>query len=192
MKYIYLIYDIRDYKVLYVGQTSNIKDRIHQHTSGYSGGGNKYTEIIEYGIDNIGFHILCRTPKDIANDSEDYWIKFFNTVETGWNKEYNSSRRFHSSEVYLSKELKGGNKCYMMLTKEARYKMKRSKSYILTCDLYPGLEFTGSRDLANHMKDNGFPRMTHNIVIKCLYGSRSRVYPEIYNTIHKLEGGELL
>lgn len=88
MAYIYKITNTINGKI-YIGQTvQNIKNRWRQHIN------DAYTEskcahlhaaIRKYGEDNFNIEVVELCPQELLDEREIYWIKEFDTVNTGYN-----------------------------------------------------------------------------------------------------------
>lgn len=106
---------------MYIGQSNNIQRRFSEHS--YKGAESRIvldSAIKKYGKDNFSFEVLEECPKELLNERETYWIKFYNSVETGYNLSYggdsqsqgeNNGRALVSEEdvknirlAYLAKE----------------------------------------------------------------------------------------
>lgn len=70
----------------YIGQSNNIERRFSEHC--YKGEKARIPldiAIQKYGKDAFNFEILEECPLEKLNQREAYWIKYYNTVETGYN-----------------------------------------------------------------------------------------------------------
>lgn len=70
----------------YIGQSSNIERRFQEHCQ--KGEASRIPldiAIKKYGKDAFNFEILEECPIEKLNEREAYWIKYYNTVETGYN-----------------------------------------------------------------------------------------------------------
>ena len=70
----------------YIGQSNNIERRFLEHC--YKGEKARIPldiAIQKYGKDAFNFEILEECPLEKLNQKEAYWIKYYNTVETGYN-----------------------------------------------------------------------------------------------------------
>lgn len=70
----------------YIGQSNNIERRFLQHC--YKGEKARIPldiAIQKYGKEAFNFEILEECPLEKLNQREAYWIKYYNTVETGYN-----------------------------------------------------------------------------------------------------------
>jgi len=85
---IYGIKDLRNNKVIYIGQTRNFKQRNHDHFARKKCPIDKY--IFEQGRENFEMYILKKLSDDISKEDilkmEDDYIKNYNTIESGLNK----------------------------------------------------------------------------------------------------------
>lgn len=75
----------------YIGKSVDVKKRLIEHCKGAYGIATIADQHIhramnELGIDNFTFEILEKVPKDKLTDKEKYWIKYYNSVEYGWNE----------------------------------------------------------------------------------------------------------
>lgn len=134
---IYLINNkINNHK--YVGQAKNIKLRIYEHLrSSFNPSRSDYgypvhAAIRKYGIDNFDLQILeyCAVPQ--LNSREQYWIKYFNCKENGYNQTeggYQSIRfiKLTEQDVYMIKHLLAENK---LTNKELAQQFNVSQSVI--------------------------------------------------------------
>ena len=106
---------------MYIGQSNNIQRRFSEHS--YKGAESRIvldSAIKKYGKDNFSFEVLEECSKELLNERETYWIKFYNSVEIGYNLSYggdsqsqgeNNGRALVSEEdvknirlAYLAKE----------------------------------------------------------------------------------------
>lgn len=70
----------------YIGQSNNIERRFSQHC--YKGKKARIPldiAIQKYGKEAFDFEVLEECPLEKLNQREAYWIKYYNTVETGYN-----------------------------------------------------------------------------------------------------------
>lgn len=95
----------------YVGQSCDIEKRFREHKShaNYQLG----KDIRELGEDNFSFEILEECEKDQLDSKEDYYIRFYNTIDNGYNiigggqnnvGESNSNAKLTENEVYAIRE----------------------------------------------------------------------------------------
>lgn len=79
---------------IYIGQSNNIQRRFQEHqTKGASSRIPVDVAIQKYGKDNFTYEIVEETTIDRLNEAEEYWIKYFNTIETGYNCSYGSNQQ---------------------------------------------------------------------------------------------------
>lgn len=70
----------------YIGQSNNIERRFSQHC--YKGEKARIPldiAIQKYGKEAFNFEVLEECPLEKLNQREAYWIKYYNTIETGYN-----------------------------------------------------------------------------------------------------------
>ena len=70
----------------YIGQSNNIERRFQEHC--YKGEKARIPldiAIKKYGKEAFSFEVLEECPQEKLNEREAYWIKYYNTVETGYN-----------------------------------------------------------------------------------------------------------
>lgn len=71
---------------IYIGQSNNIQRRFQEHqTKGASSGIPIDAAIQKYGKDNFTYTVVEETTVDKLNQAEEFWIDYFNSVETGYN-----------------------------------------------------------------------------------------------------------
>lgn len=79
---------------IYIGQSNNIQRRFQEHqTKGASSRIPVDVAIQKYGKDNFTYEIVEETTIDRLNEAEEYWIKYFNTIETGYNCSYGGNQQ---------------------------------------------------------------------------------------------------
>ena len=76
---------------IYVGKSTNVKDRWIQHCKTASGCGSiahsiLHTTMEKDGIQNFTFELLEEVPKDKLSEREKYWINFYKSKEYGMNE----------------------------------------------------------------------------------------------------------
>lgn len=76
---------------MYVGKSSNVKDRWIQHIKTAYGVGTiahsiLHTTMEKDGIENFTFELIEEVPKDKLGEREKYWIAFYQTKEYGLNE----------------------------------------------------------------------------------------------------------
>lgn len=86
---IYKITHINSQKC-YIGKSVDIKKRLIEHCKGAYGISTIADQSIhkamsEIGIDQFTFEVLEKVPKDKLSEKEKYWIKYYNSIEYGWN-----------------------------------------------------------------------------------------------------------
>lgn len=70
----------------YIGQSNNIERRIKEHqTKGASSRIPLDIAIQKYGKDNFIYEVIEEVLPEQLNERESFWIKYYNTVETGYN-----------------------------------------------------------------------------------------------------------
>lgn len=71
---------------MYIGQSNNIKRRFWEHQSRGAASRIPVDAAIEkYGVKNFQFDIIEECPLEKLNEQETYWIKYFNSIENGYN-----------------------------------------------------------------------------------------------------------
>ena len=73
----------------YVGQAANIAERWRQHIKRGVGAEpptrNKlYPAMLETGVENFTFEIVCECSREQLNEQEDYWQDFFHAKDWGY------------------------------------------------------------------------------------------------------------
>ena len=76
---------------IYIGKSTNVKDRWTQHCKTASGCGSiahstLHTTMEKDGIQNFTFELLEEVPKDKLTEREKYWINFYKSKEYGMNE----------------------------------------------------------------------------------------------------------
>lgn len=70
----------------YIGQSNNIKRRFKEHqTKGSSSRIPLDIAIQKYGINAFTYEIIEECPIEKLNEREKYWIKYYNTIDNGYN-----------------------------------------------------------------------------------------------------------
>ena len=71
---------------IYIGQSNNIQRRFQEHqTKGASSRIPVDVAIQKYGKNNFTYTVVEETTIDKLNQAEEFWIDYFNSVETGYN-----------------------------------------------------------------------------------------------------------
>ena len=71
---------------IYIGQSNNIQRRFQEHqTKGASSRILVDEKIKKYGKDNFTYTVIEETTIDKLNQAEEFWINYFNSIETGYN-----------------------------------------------------------------------------------------------------------
>ena len=71
---------------IYIGQSNNIQRRFQEHqTKGTSSRIPVDIAIQKYGKDNFTYTVIEETTIDKLNQAEEFWINYFNSIETGYN-----------------------------------------------------------------------------------------------------------
>lgn len=71
---------------IYIGQSNNIQRRFQEHqTKGETSRIPVDVAIQKYGKDNFTYTIIEETTIDNLNQAEEFWINYFNSIETGYN-----------------------------------------------------------------------------------------------------------
>lgn len=85
MGYIYKITNIINNKC-YIGQTTrNIQERWKEHLSRLENKNKFYNAIKFYGIENFIISQVEECPNELLNEREIFWIKFYDSYESGYN-----------------------------------------------------------------------------------------------------------
>ena len=81
-------------QMAYIGQSIRIEQRWQEHIAGNK---NSYIHnaIKRYGVANFSFEILEECPKELLDEREIYWIKYYNTFENGYNLTVGGNSGFH-------------------------------------------------------------------------------------------------
>ena len=99
---IYKITNLVNEKV-YIGQAQDIEKRWREHKcSSKSNNQILYRAIRKYGLENFSFEILEECKAEQLNEKENYWIKYFNSQNEGYNEtltEYNLVSQKMTSEI---------------------------------------------------------------------------------------------
>lgn len=71
---------------IYIGQSNNIQRRFQEHQiKGASSRIPVDIAIQKYGKDNFTYTVIEETTIDKLNQAEEFWINYFNSIETGYN-----------------------------------------------------------------------------------------------------------
>lgn len=71
---------------VYIGQSIDIKRRWRSHKKDFENIDNKfYRAIRKYGLENFFFEIVEEVPVNELDERESYWIRFYNSIEEGYN-----------------------------------------------------------------------------------------------------------
>lgn len=71
---------------IYIGQSNNIERRIKEHqTKGKSSRIPLDVAIEKYGKDSFTYEVVEECSLDELNEKETYWIKYYNSIENGYN-----------------------------------------------------------------------------------------------------------
>ena len=86
-----------DSGMIYIGQTTNIKDRWRKHLKCGLGietpsTNSFYQGMMKYGVWNFTWEIIEFCSKDKLNEVEKYWIDFYQTNIWGWNSKGGNSK----------------------------------------------------------------------------------------------------
>lgn len=82
---IYKIENLLNHKI-YIGQSRNISQRWKDHRNLYKKDDSPlYRAMRKYGIENFSFKIIEECPIDLLNERECYWIKYYNSLNEGYN-----------------------------------------------------------------------------------------------------------
>ena len=110
-----VIYIIGIYKITniinnksYIGQSANIERRFKEHCyKGYRSRIMLDIAIKKYGKENFTFEVVEECEPDKLNERETYWIKYYNTVESGYNSSYGGdfqSRGSNNGRALITEE----------------------------------------------------------------------------------------
>ena len=107
---IYCIFTLHNSKV-YIGSSKNFQKRFRKHREGLKNNRHfcKYLQNVynKYGIDNLKFLILEETEN--LEDCELKWIKYFDSVNSGYNATENTLRNFYNPSL-ISNNIKKSSK----------------------------------------------------------------------------------
>ena len=122
-KYYIYIHKNKINKKIYVGQTKSIKDR--WKPTAYEKCSKFYNAIQKYGWENFE-HIILKNnlTLDEANYWETYYIKYFNTVNNGYNLNYGGNNKGEISESTREKLSKKS----FQLWQDENYRKKQHES----------------------------------------------------------------
>lgn len=71
---------------MYIGQSTNLRDRLNRHLKGKFTSNKKLKEdSLIYNVSDYSISIIEKCDKEILNEKERYWIKYYNTIEDGYN-----------------------------------------------------------------------------------------------------------
>lgn len=110
-----VIYIIGIYKITniinnksYIGQSTNIERRFKEHCyKGYRSRIMLDIAIKKYGKENFTFEVIEECEPDKLNERETYWIKYYDTVESGYNSSYGGdfqSRGSNNGRALITEE----------------------------------------------------------------------------------------
>lgn len=99
----------------YIGQSTNIQERLRRHKSRYKNPSSQdYNKILyqafrKYGIENFSFQIIEQCSINELNLKEKQWINYYNTYEDGYNatkgsREEDFKVKQHKKSNFLTKE----------------------------------------------------------------------------------------
>ena len=76
---------------IYIGKSTNVKDRWVQHCKTVYGAGTiahsiLHTTMAKDGLENFTFELVEEVPKDKLTEREKYWINFYGSKEYGLNE----------------------------------------------------------------------------------------------------------
>lgn len=136
------IYKITNLKngMIYIGQSNNIYKRFREHKQLNNESYAIDKAINEYGSDYFKFEIIEKCKKEDLQIREQYWIEYYNSVETGYNKQSFSTNpinnpSWHNKKVY-SYDLDGNFIESFDSISEAAIAINRSTAGILKCLRY--------------------------------------------------------
>lgn len=95
----------------YIGQSTDIQRRFKEHKRPYklvNPTKELYIAFNEFGIENFSFEIIEECEKEKLNEREQYWIKYYDSLNNGYNMSItgNLQCKFKPNEVYeIQKEL---------------------------------------------------------------------------------------
>ena len=185
MKGIYSITNLINNK-MYIGQAENINIRWWQHKHYYNNPVHMnscpklYKAINKYGIDNFQFSILEEIELDIdITDREEYWIKYYDTVNNGYNCIYPTQKMIgeNNPNSTLTKDQVNEIKDLLLnstisqqdIAKNYKvafstiYRINRGESWYDTNSDYPIRKWN---ELAHYGEKSGRSKLTDNEVIK--------------------------
>lgn len=71
---------------IYIGQSINIERRWRAHLNATQTHNNKlWAALNKYGKDNFDFSIIEECPKELLDEREQYWIKYYDSYNNGYN-----------------------------------------------------------------------------------------------------------
>lgn len=71
---------------VYIGQSIDINRRWRSHKKDYKNIDTKfYRAIRKYGLNNFSFEVIEQSSIDKLDERESYWIRFYNSIEDGYN-----------------------------------------------------------------------------------------------------------
>lgn len=100
-------------KKLYIGQAVDIQARWNQHKRNFNNpfcfktSPKLYSAFLKYGVENFNFEVVeSHVPIEQLTEREEYWIRFYNAVEQGYNCVYPSEvfRGEHNPNATLTLE----------------------------------------------------------------------------------------
>lgn len=107
-KVIYAISDIRNNKIIYIGQTKQFNERKRHHFKDNTQDIDKY--ITESGPENFSMYILeeIEDPNIKILDLENYYINKYDTINSGFNKHRSGGKqsKYNKEQTKLHKEEK--------------------------------------------------------------------------------------
>lgn len=86
--------------MIYIGRSSNIEGRIHEHKKIYKSNKTKkylYEEMNKYGIDNFDFSVLEECSKEESYEKEMYYIQKYDSYKNGYNRTHGGKDGMPSS-----------------------------------------------------------------------------------------------
>lgn len=131
MKYtIYGIENLKTNKIIYVGLTTDFKNRLYTYDSHLRNNRKQkiIQKILEIGRKNIEFKILYTTFNDsLADKMEKYFIKFYNTIENGCNVYSGGRKGFTFKQTEETKEKIRKSTKGRIFTKEQKRKLSEAQ-----------------------------------------------------------------
>lgn len=129
-EYIIYIHINKINKKVYVGQTCQSPQRRWLNGEGYQHCSKFYNAIKKYGWDNFE-HIILEEKLTLeqANNKEKYYIKFYNSIENGYNIREGGSNG-HLTKEHKQKISKSNKETFKQKFKSKKYRQKMKNAHI--------------------------------------------------------------